>query len=134
LSVSTAVGPSMYPTFFVGGEPVICWKLFSYNGLKVGDVVAARSPINPHVKLCKRIKALGGEQTSFQHPESGETLSVTVPQGHVWLEGDNPELSSDSRKYGPFPKALIFGKIVFRLHPRHFGWVESAPPVIDNRE
>lgn len=35
-----------------------------------------------------------------------------VPQGHVWLEGDNPDNSLDSRYYGPVPLALLRGRIV----------------------
>lgn len=40
-----------------------------------------------------------------------------VPKGHVWLEGDNPLNSTDSRNFGSVPAGLIRGRAVFRLWP-----------------
>lgn len=42
---------------------------------------------------------------------------VIVPKGHVWIEGDNVENSSDSRYYGPIPQGLIKSRAVLRLWP-----------------
>lgn len=42
---------------------------------------------------------------------------VILPRGHVWLEGDNTENSSDSRIYGPVPMGLIQSRILMRLWP-----------------
>lgn len=38
-----------------------------------------------------------------------------VPAGHVWLEGDNPRLSFDSRSYGPLPLRNLRGVVVARV-------------------
>ncbi|CAN0578941.1 unnamed protein product, partial [Ectocarpus sp. 12 AP-2014] len=38
-----------------------------------------------------------------------------VPQGHVWLEGDNLSNSSDSRTYGPIPLAMVRGRVFFKV-------------------
>ncbi|CAN0292674.1 unnamed protein product, partial [Discosporangium mesarthrocarpum] len=38
-------------------------------------------------------------------------------QGHIWLEGDNPSNSIDSRRYGSVPQALVLGKVALRLYP-----------------
>lgn len=43
--------------------------------------------------------------------------TVVVPRGHVWLEGDNVENSSDSRHYGPIPQGLIKSRAICRLWP-----------------
>ena len=43
--------------------------------------------------------------------------TLVVPEGHVWLEGDNPLLSVDSRHYGPIPVAYLEGRLVWRLWP-----------------
>lgn len=37
---------------------------------------------------------------------------VDVPQGHVWLQGDNPSQSRDSRHYGPVPYNIIKMKAI----------------------
>jgi signal peptidase I len=43
--------------------------------------------------------------------------TFTVPPGHVWVEGDCPGLSVDSRHYGPVPLEAIRGRVVAKLWP-----------------
>ena len=38
-----------------------------------------------------------------------------IPKGHVWLLGDNPNYSKDSRDYGPVPYGLIRGRAYFKV-------------------
>jgi signal peptidase I len=40
--------------------------------------------------------------------------ALVVPQGYIWLEGDNSLNSTDSRYYGPVPSALVKGRVVVR--------------------
>jgi len=47
-------------------------------------------------------------------------MMVQVPEGHVWLAGDNLPYTRDSRTYGPLPIGLIKGKIIASSH----GWFE----------
>lgn len=42
---------------------------------------------------------------------------IVVPRGHVWVEGDNPANSLDSREFGPIPLGLIRSRAVIRLWP-----------------
>ncbi|EEY53723.1 serine protease family S26A, putative [Phytophthora infestans T30-4] len=35
---------------------------------------------------------------------------ITVPKGHVWVEGDNATCSIDSRYFGAVPVALLTGR------------------------
>jgi nickel-type superoxide dismutase maturation protease len=65
--------------------------------LLVGDVVAARDPRHPARILVKRIAAEG-------------------PQG-LDLRGDNATFSTDSRHFGPVPRALVLGRVVYRYAP-----------------
>mmetsp|Transcript_32394 Transcript_32394/g.58580 ORF Transcript_32394/g.58580 Transcript_32394/m.58580 type:complete len:333 (+) Transcript_32394:149-1147(+) len=42
---------------------------------------------------------------------------ITVPKSHVWVEGDNPLFSVDSRHYGPVPLESIRGRLLMRIWP-----------------
>lgn len=48
-----------------------------------------------------------------------ETLEVVVPEGNVFVLGDNrtPNGSSDSREWGMLPSEDIVGNVVLRLYP-----------------
>jgi signal peptidase I len=43
--------------------------------------------------------------------------AITVPDGHVFLMGDNRGASSDSRTYGPVPEDSIVGPVLVRYWP-----------------
>lgn len=89
--------------------------------LAIGDVVVSEHPSRPGT-VCKRITGLPGDQIL---KSSGGML--TVPDGHVWLEGDNPQNSSDSRSYGALPVALLQGRVVARLWPLRGGaWLRRG--------
>ena len=65
--------------------------------------------------------------------------TLVVPPHHVWLEGDCPPFSLDSRHYGPIPMAWICGRLLLRLWPwtdnvyfegmpsRQSKWIRSMP-------
>ena len=69
--------------------------------------------------MIKRIIALQGDTviTKSPYPFPKET----VPEGHVWVEGEHPEgtrHSNDSNLYGPvsnFPKGVMLEVPVSRL-------------------
>jgi hypothetical protein len=45
------------------------------------------------------------------------TGQMTIPPGHVWIEGDNASVSMDSRDFGPLPMGLLVGKVYATLFP-----------------
>lgn len=47
------------------------------------------------------------------------TISETtvVPNGHVWIEGDCPPFSLDSRHFGPISTSWIRGRLLYRVWP-----------------
>ena len=56
-----------------------------------------------------------GHQTNQN--KCNEKRIIVVPEGHMWLEGDAPLYSIDSRHYGPVPIRSVRGRIVGRAWP-----------------
>ncbi|KAI5898728.1 LexA/Signal peptidase [Schizophyllum commune H4-8] len=113
-------GPSMLPTFDHTGEVVIESRLgapYDRRTLARGELVSFYSPLDPMRLVCKRVLGLPGDvvcvDPSGKYAPSDE--HVVVPEGHVWLAGDNLAWSRDSRVYGPVPMSLIAGKIKARV-------------------
>ena len=79
--------------------------------VSVGDVVVVQHPDRKGT-VCKRVLGLPGDLVTRQRGG----LQV-VPDGHLWLEGDNSLNSSDSRNLGPIPAELLVGRALFRVWP-----------------
>jgi signal peptidase I len=101
------------------------WKQLT-TGISVGDVVVVQHP-DRRGTVCKRILGLPGDMVV--DPPSSEVRRnrnkrrvfehglLVIPDGHIWIEGDNPRNSADSRNYGPVPAAMIVGRVVCRVWP-----------------
>lgn len=140
--LSTVDGDSMYPTL-IDGERLIVSDLF-YSP-ENGDIVVLQEKnaffTSP---LVKRIIAQEGQTIDFDYENwgvyvDGEKLtepyinrelekamknygspdSITVPEGHIFVMGDNRNHSTDSRDslVGFVEYDEIIGKVVFRLFP-----------------
>ncbi|RME32960.1 MAG: signal peptidase I, partial [Thermoflexia bacterium] len=103
------------------------------GGPRRGDVVVLTVPGNPD-RLIKRVVALGGETIAIQNgqilidgaplveswavrlggPDYPPTL---VPEGHIFVLGDNRGHSNDSRSFGPVPVKNIVGRAIFIYWP-----------------
>lgn len=117
-------GPSMIPTFNVknDGDLIITEHLSAqFRTIKKGDVVIVRSPEDPKCLLCKRVAAMSGERIRTSPDDD-----LKIPKGHVWLLGDNPDCSKDSRHFGPVPYGLIRGRACLKVWPlSEFGKIEN---------
>ncbi|CAM9817726.1 unnamed protein product [Laminaria digitata] len=109
----------MEPTINPSGDLLFAERFSSWRGkLERGDVVIAVPPVNERLKVCKRIIALPGETVLVRSRSwhTGDRPEV-VPPGHVWVEGDNPDNSSDSRAYGPIPLAMVQARVFYKAWP-----------------
>jgi signal peptidase I len=94
------------------------------TGVSVGDVVVVQHPDRIGT-VCKRVLGLPGDvvtkpstrKKATQRLQRRRSGLMVIPDGHIWVEGDNPWNSSDSRNYGPVPAAMIVGRVLLRVWP-----------------
>lgn len=137
---------SMIPTIEIG-DRVLADKL-SYRlneGPIEGQVVVFDDPTGQHPQLIKRVIATAGQEVDVRDGAvfvDGERLDepythgkrtdpgsvpfpITVPDGQVWLMGDNRPNSGDSRFFGPRPVSTVRGRAFWTYWPpSHFGPLE----------
>jgi len=114
-------GRSMQPTLnpdSSGRRDIVYFDRFSikfWGSCDKEDVVALRSPTNPKQLLVKRIIALAGDtvKTLPPYPDA----EVTIPPGHVWVEGDESYRTEDSNRFGPVPFGLLDSKLTYIIWP-----------------
>jgi len=115
--LSMTYGPSMMPTINEMGDILLVEKLsprFSWwNPLQRDDIIVADSHYKKNFSICKRIIGLPGDKITPPY----WNYSITIPSDHIWIEGDNPFDSEDSRSYGPIPIHLVKGRVVAKIWP-----------------
>lgn len=139
-------GSSMEPTLS-GGDRLVVSHLFRQP--RPGDIVVIIQPESETPAIIKRIIAVEGQTVDIRFDTGavfvdGQLLEesyineptymkrdvdfpVTVPEGCVFVMGDNRNRSLDSRdsSIGMVDKRYILGKAVFRLFPfREIGFTE----------
>jgi len=129
---------SMIPTLKIGDRILVDKLFFSGSSLGRGAIVVFHHPAHdnmcgpPGEDLVKRVIATAG-QTIWSNRGAiyidgkviresylprGTSLGSTpiarqtIPEGDVYLLGDNRSISCDSRYWGPVPTASIVGKVV----------------------
>lgn len=131
------------------GDMVFAEKVsYHFSQPQAGDIVVFSDPQIPSRVLIKRIIATEGQTVNFSdgvvyvdgvaqrepyvrgdsYPLSTTAGNVslsypyTVPQGEVWVMGDNRENSSDSRYFGSVKESTVFGKALVVYWPiNHIG-------------
>ncbi|PVH13813.1 uncharacterized protein CXQ87_001931 [Candidozyma duobushaemuli] len=108
-------GESMLNTIASRGDFVHESKRYRLGrGVQMGDVVVMAKPTDPKARVCKRVSGMPGDVVLVDPSKSSELAYSPAdqgPEGHVWVTGDNLNLSVDSRTLGCVPMGLIKGKI-----------------------
>lgn len=108
----TIRGWSMHPAVRPG-ERVLCDRLaYVRSRPRRGDVVLAKHPARPGLRLVKRVAGAPGDAVNADGEER------VLARGEYVLLGDNAGLSTDSRQLGVFRREDILAR----------GWLVYWPP------
>lgn len=132
-------GSSMIPTFKDGDYLIVDQISKRFEEPPRGAVLIIRYPKDPSKFFIKRLIAFPNEKVEIKNgnvfivnEENKEGLklddsyviykkqdnfSVTLKEDEYFVMGDNRAGSSDSRVWGPLPKANIIGRPIIRLLP-----------------
>ncbi|KAI9000902.1 LexA/Signal peptidase [Trametes punicea] len=120
VNVKAVRGRSMQPTLNPDDstwKDIVLFDSFSIKFLQQynrGDIVALKSPTDSKL-IVKRIIALEGDtvKTLPPYPDA----EVRIPEGHAWVEGDEPFRTEDSNRFGPVPLGLVQSRLAYILWP-----------------
>ncbi|MDO5719067.1 MAG: signal peptidase I [Tissierellia bacterium] len=136
-NITLVDGISMNPTL-ADGDRLITEKISLYfNEPKKGDIVVINAPDNSKDHYIKRLIGLPGDKIDLiegklyindivqeeDYINSSETLPYTydtswiVPEGEIFVMGDNRNHSNDSRTFGTIAMDQVIGISIFRVYP-----------------
>jgi signal peptidase I len=127
---------SMVPTLMIGDRILANKFVYRVNEPQRGDVVVFDSVEDDDETLIKRVVGVAGDVIQVRNgsllvndePQEEPYLNdelpsydsygpTTVPQGHVFVMGDNRANSGDSRIFGPVPLDNVKGEAFLRFWP-----------------
>ncbi len=135
-------GQSMEPNLHTDQRIVVEKLSYRFHLPRRGDVVVLKLPRDVSELLIKRVIALPGETVEIRdgsvwidgqpldepyltQPTAGQMAPLVVPEGHVFVLGDNRGYSNDSRAFGPVPLENIVGHAWLSYWPPNaIGFVE----------
>ncbi|MDK2925873.1 MAG: signal peptidase [Bacillota bacterium] len=129
-------GPSMEPTLRSGERLLINKFIYRFTEPKPGDIVVFHPAARPRDDYIKRVIAVAGQTVEIRdgkvwvdgkaqdepylsEPTYGQFGPVRIPQGRIFVLGDNRNNSQDSRypEVGLVPLKSVIGKAVLRYWP-----------------
>ncbi len=108
-------GISMVPTFKNGQRVLVSKAYWLIGPIKDGDIVVVKDPGGPG-DIIKRVYKMSGENIEVPYRPEALVLDINkpynVPDGYIYLLGDNRNYSEDSRKFGAVPIEKVVGKVL----------------------
>ncbi|MFA4044439.1 MAG: hypothetical protein HZRFUVUK_001226 [Candidatus Fervidibacterota bacterium] len=125
---------SMFPTLLIGDRILFLKDAYRRSDPHRGDIVVLRRPNGDGELTIKRVVGLQGEVITAYGGKvyiNGKPLDepyirgvatawikpTLIPEGHVYLLGDNRPSSEDSRDFGPVPVKSLLGRALLRVLP-----------------
>lgn len=124
---------SMENTLHPGNAVLVNRLAYRFNLPERGDIIVFDPPFESPEPYIKRVIGLPGDEisiregtvylngTAIPEPYLRERPAARgtwlVPEGAVFVMGDNRNNSSDSRNWGPVPESNIIGRAVFIYWP-----------------
>ena len=88
-------GESMSPTLLPGESLLVQDDFYKIHPPQVGDIILLQHPMRPELIMVKRIHKIQSME--------------------IFVLGDNPSQSTDSRKFGPIQNTNILGKVTSKF-------------------
>lgn len=107
-------GISMWPTLKDHQRVLVSKAYWLVGSIRDNDIVVLHDPHGPG-EIIKRVKWSAGEDVNWKwRPATapGVGQNYVVPEGTVYVLGDNRPKSEDSRKFGFVDMSTILGKVV----------------------
>ncbi|WP_245302464.1 signal peptidase I [Symbiobacterium terraclitae] len=144
-------GDSMLPTLHHGDRLLVNKLVYRFRAPVPGEVVVLRDPAGTGRHLVKRVIAVAGEEVAVHgdvvlvngrpleepytnpgSPGNYDAGPLTIPEGYVWVMGDNRGASLDSRLLGPIAVERVEGRAIALFWPP--GRVGEHGPLASARE
>jgi|SRR5579884_754907 len=115
--------------------PLVHWRLPAVKGVHRGDIIVFRYPKDVSETFLKRVAAVGGDRLEIRngllyvnsqpvlepyavhiarlHNPEENWGPIVVPEGKLFVMGDNRDNSSDSRDWGFVPIGNVIGEPLF---------------------
>ncbi len=138
---------SMQPTLKPGEFIVVNKMAYRFGEVKPGDVVVFHYPGNPQEDYIKRVIGVPGDQISVRDGivyVNGDGLvepyisappryagEWTVPEGNIFVLGDNRNQSSDSHSWGFVPFENLVGKALVVYWPLEEIKILTQPLIVN---
>ena len=127
---------SMVPTLEVGDRLLASKFIYLFSEPERGDIVIFEDPEGEEVDFIKRVVGLPGDRImvvrgslyvngelqqepylNYEQPDQSIYGPISVPDGYIFVMGDNRANSADSRIFGPVPEKYIVGEACLRVWP-----------------